>query len=172
MSTRSNIILSNKECRIILYRHHDGYPAENGADILAAMRGMNRYGGLPSIATALLAMRYEKQSYEPAARPIYEITDSIHGDIEWVYEVRENRAAGRIRVRVAARPKNWAEEAGDDGFGVERWCDEGSWMSVDEFRELINKDRAEHNARLEVLKASSVAYRDYQGYPMIEKEAA
>lgn len=84
MSTRSNILIQYGSTKIYLYRHCDGYPAINGVDLADAIGKAKSPGAL---VADLLSRRYEKQSYETEARPIYELTTDFHGDIEWAYVV-------------------------------------------------------------------------------------
>jgi hypothetical protein len=97
MSTRANIILSftdyeqTLQSKIILYRHCDGYPKETGKDIINILDSIkerkyltNLYSyQLPDIFNAFM----EKNKNFPENLPCYSLTDSIHGDIEYCYEV-------------------------------------------------------------------------------------
>ena len=87
MSTRANIIISqtfgnkkdNKTVYIILYSHYDGYPSGVGSDLknklLKFARCKNNFG-LNDVKDYI---QNNSVNFE------YEITNSIHGDIEYLY---------------------------------------------------------------------------------------
>ncbi len=95
MSTRSNILVLNGSSRIFLYRHCDGYPAENGADLCEAIAASKNAADL---LVNLLSRRYEKASYETVARPVYEVTSDWHSDIEWAYVIEFTSYPTTVRV--------------------------------------------------------------------------
>ena len=68
--TRANIILKKEENKVYLYRHCDGYPSELGQDLEEAIDST-----LEDTILNILNI------------PGIEITDSIHGDIEYLYTV-------------------------------------------------------------------------------------
>lgn len=86
MSTRANIIISqtfgnskkSKTIYIILYSHYDGYPSGVGSDLknklLKLARCKNNFG-----------LNDVKDYIQSGNDFTYEITDSIHGDIEYLY---------------------------------------------------------------------------------------
>ena len=78
MSTRANITINKGESKIILYRHYDGYPTVTGIDILNKIKRNTDTNGLVS---DLLSESYE------GGKKVYEITNEIHGDIEYDYEI-------------------------------------------------------------------------------------
>lgn len=80
MSTRCNIIVRGKGKRTTLYRHYDGYPDYTGEDLKKALSET----GTPYVcefATKLI----QRNDH---GRFFYELTDGIHGDIEYLYVVR------------------------------------------------------------------------------------
>ena len=85
MSTRCNIIIHHGASKIMLYRHYDGYLANTGADLAEKFAAAN--GSADAFLRALMADRYDKASYETEARPVYELTTEVHGDIEYLYKV-------------------------------------------------------------------------------------
>lgn len=108
MSTRSNVVLTAAENQIILYRHWDGYPEATGSDLwqelqyyaLNHMSGKNPYlqaeDYFQLILVRLLSVRNEDSEHP---RPDYEITSSIHGDIEYLYWVNfDSHATDRERM--------------------------------------------------------------------------
>lgn len=83
MSTRANIVVVHGETVVFLYRHCDGYPSECGADLGEKLLLCDRSAG--AFLRSMLVEQYEQQSYERSARPVYELTTELHGDIEWLY---------------------------------------------------------------------------------------
>ena len=105
MSTRCNIIIEHGSTRLYVYRHWDGYPSCTGADLLEklqAARGPEtaHYGRFTSsrFITALLTDMDEPTVYRKA-RPHYETTTEVHGDIDYLYRIRfDNDRAPTIGV--------------------------------------------------------------------------
>ena len=90
MSTRCNIILKdeNKNKKIYLYHHHDGYPEGVGADLAHFVTEWNT--GY-SYCIEELANRMIKGIESPLYGKVdngYELTSCLHGDIEYLYIVR------------------------------------------------------------------------------------
>lgn len=98
MSTRCNIIIKSdyNNNRIYLYHHHDGYPEFVGAllqDFLK-IRTSNPWVGswdYLGIANTLVkyGIKYNTRNHEgyisERTDDEYEITDGLHGDVEFVY---------------------------------------------------------------------------------------
>lgn len=82
MSTRCNILVKEKGRKdIILYHHHDGYPQGVGADLVKRFKEL--FGRKESYIFAIvLANKLVKDSEDE-----YEITNCIHGDIEYLYTI-------------------------------------------------------------------------------------
>lgn len=81
MSTRCNIIVRGKGKRVTIYRHYDGYPEGAGEDLQAALsESGTQY--VCEFATKLIQRQYDGGGF------IYELTDGIHQDIEYLYVVR------------------------------------------------------------------------------------
>lgn len=183
MSTRCNVVVSIGSSKIYLYRHHDGYLAEAGADLaleLKAVAGVpgarwSPEGMADRFLRALMAKRYEKASYEKEPRPVWELTNDYHGDIErcyWIYFGKGGLMGGNeenFSVMFSSRPRNYPEL--------------GSWIEASRIRfenlanfvAAVNKERVECNRRIAELRAESPkAYADCGDYPMInlEKEVA
>lgn len=90
MSTRCNIILrdENKNKKIYLYHHHDGYPEGVGADLAHFVSVWNKcyYYCIEEIATIMIK-GLESPLYGRVDNE-YELTSGLHGDIEYLYIVR------------------------------------------------------------------------------------
>ena len=82
MSTRCNIIIKEKnEEPLIIYHHHDGYPEGVGAELknVISERINSICGCKGTIKKYILSRILYDVSHQ------YEETDSIHGDIEYLY---------------------------------------------------------------------------------------
>lgn len=175
MSTRTNIVIKHGDSTIYIYRHHDGYLAETGADLLtklAAVVGtpechMSVEGMADKFVRSIFAEYYEQQSYETTPKAVYELTTELHGDIEHAYyiEFGEHFNTGPVSIRHAARPDNWHSE----DVEVEDWARIAKRYSVDSFRAAVNKDREACNARIRELKAKNPgsAYANCGEYEML-----
>ena len=115
MATRCNIIVeygtaddaasptTRRPAVVTLYRHWDGYVACTGkhlADVLAepaAEAGARLTGS--EVVARLLNTRDER------GRADYQLTDSVHGDVEYVYHL--SHEAGVWQVVVYERAGNW-----------------------------------------------------------------
>ena len=87
MSTRSNIIIkNNNEIVKTLYKHHDGYIAGVGVDLVRYLIPLKTYR--PTEPKDLLSVLSNK----------YEVTTGIHGDIEYLYTISFNE--GNIKMVV------------------------------------------------------------------------
>ena len=96
MGTRANICLINEKdnTKKWLYRHWDGYPTETGNDVASCFH-YNKFN-LKLIQDNLLNSR----NYETPDDKIYEITDSEHGDIQWLYELIVMQS-GKLKFQVS-----------------------------------------------------------------------
>lgn len=123
MSTRANITINKGETKIILYRHHDGYPTETGIDILNKIKRNKTTIGLVS---DLLSESY-------GDRNVYEIASEIHGDIEYNYEITvprmsynykhkdaEGRYTNMPKITVKERKLIETDKNGERGY-LESW---------------------------------------------------
>lgn len=70
MSTRANVIVKKADRELIFYRHCDGYPEELGRDLEGCI--------VPDQTFTLFNIIEDCD---------LELTDSIHGDIEYLYTV-------------------------------------------------------------------------------------
>jgi hypothetical protein len=175
MSTRCNIVMQIGQSKIYLYRHCDGYLAETGADILVMLRESwgtadahrSPEGAANAFLRSIMAAHYEQQSYEKKPRPIYELTNGLHGDIEHAYfvdfEPRFN--TGPISIRHCSRPAKWHTS----GLEVEDWVGplSGRRYSLEAFSQAVNRDREECNRRLKELARTSKHYADATPYAMV-----
>ena len=81
MSTRCNIVIGKKDEDILfLYHHFDGYPEGVGAELLE-LRNMVKSNMTPQDVYDSLVYLYGDE---------YELTDRLHGDIEYVYFIKLN----------------------------------------------------------------------------------
>lgn len=104
MATRCNVHLTAPKSSLWIYRHWDGYAACTGSDIARTLKHLRKgyartHGTFSALANELLAKRYDKQPHDKEARPIYQITDRQHGDIEWLYEIKCT-ASDRVTITV------------------------------------------------------------------------
>jgi hypothetical protein len=168
MSTRCNIIIRMGDTVVYMYRHHDGYLAVTGADLLRLVKKAMKAPGHSQAAELLqlmLKQRYEKQSYEQKARPIYEITNGLHGDIEHVYEIDFEQVKG---IAHAERPQGM--DWNDVDSSVESWAAKRVTYSLCSFAIKVNNDRKATNRRIDEMKAKNPGnplYQDIAHYPMV-----
>ena len=139
MATRCNLIVKEGKTRVYLYRHWDGYPAECGAVIATALAAAK--GNVNSFMVNLLANQYEATAHSPA-QPMYEFTNDLHGDVEYVYEINFNRDPSRM-IRVSSRGSEYPE--------LEQWCENGTWCSLQGLVAQVNSDRLAINNRMRVV---------------------
>jgi len=82
MATRSNVVIKFPGTSdVYLCRHWDGYLSENGAIVAIAARKLAE----GSLNTDNIVDWFTNQQYE--GRPLYHLTDDIHGDIEHLYYI-------------------------------------------------------------------------------------
>lgn len=155
MSTRCNIQLIRGQSIVWLYRHHDGYLHGTGADIaekVAAAWGAetahrDAQGAADHFLRAIFAEQYEATSH-CGPRPIYELTNDVHGDIEYIYQVCFDRGP-------------------QVGYGVRRpgsevGCETMSRLvrlgKLEDFVRAVNADIDAANRRLAQLKVQQPAH--------------
>ena len=111
MSTRSNIFVTNNQTKIWLYRHYDGYLKEAGYNIASCLAQSKN---LHEFLELLLSQKHEPSMYREA-RPIYEFTSGMHGDIEYLYKINffGTRAEGGVRFTVEER-QNFEDVENED----------------------------------------------------------
>lgn len=80
MSTRSNIVLKSKSETIYLYHHHDGYPSGVGVDLMNRFYDLMKSGRMFDIYNISNELTKDEDDE-------YELTNGLHGDIEYVYEI-------------------------------------------------------------------------------------
>ncbi len=150
MATRSNLVVVYGDTKLYIYRYWDGYPAENGADILKALRDpeVRGFNAANAFVRALLEMRDEPRAYanETVGRPVYEITNGVHGDIEWLYTINFDRN-GDYEPRVS-----WCSRKPGDADGLKLGA---GYQPISAFVALVNADRREANRRIAEMKASN-----------------
>ena len=90
MSTRCNIIVRDKDSQFTLYRHCDGYKEvtfEHLKDFIKTYNFTNNYyAQASSIVTELIRINLKKNTTDQDYNP-YELTNGIHGDIEYLYTI-------------------------------------------------------------------------------------
>ena len=88
MATRSNIILKhNNQTVKTLYKHHDGYIAGVGIDLIRYLIPLKTYRPIePKDLLSVLSNRYEA-------------TTGTHGDIEYLYTIHFNQDNIKITVQ-------------------------------------------------------------------------
>lgn len=101
MSTRSNILITNNDTKIWLYRHYDGYLKEAGYNIASCLAQST---DLDEFMAQLMSQKHEPSMYRKADS-IYEFTSGMHGDIEYLYTINfyGTRSEGSVRFRVKER---------------------------------------------------------------------
>jgi hypothetical protein len=161
MSTRTNILVTFGESTVYLYRHHDGYPSETGADLVTKLRGCE--GSADKFLHALLAEQYEATSY-CGPRNIYELTSEVHGDIKWAYSVLFYRYGDKSPTIGAAQCP--FDEDTDVGMARAR----ASRMTPDDFvRKLVNPEIVAENQRLAQLRQGGTKlYAAVTDRPLLE----
>lgn len=183
MGTRCNIKVIFGSTKVMLYRHWDGYPAETGADLAKRLMALPASLASPTIfLRELLDATYEKQSYESAARQMYEVTDEVHGDIDWAYVVKFSQtfAAPSISVGVAEvrRGSGGLREPGDAQEAAMAEAVTAATVGrpsaqLAEFVKYVNREIADQNRRLAELgrKNPGSAYAKCEPSPLLEMPA-
>jgi hypothetical protein len=145
MATRSNLRVIGKETKVWIYRHWDGSPAGNGADLAKALKKSAKWKGAreDQFLNTILALRSEQQSYETEPRRIYEVTTGEHGDIEWLYILKFTAK----RVTVEVRERRLLED---------KWVGHGI-LSEGEFRAFVTQDIRAMRKRVQALKRRHAA---------------
>jgi len=92
MGTRCNIVLKCGDQRKYIYRHYDGYPSSVEPELKKYAEAIRWYSIEASFAPThkmlnfyadLLVKHHELLKLEGK----YEVTNGIHGDIDWLYNV-------------------------------------------------------------------------------------
>ena len=142
MSTRTNIIIEYGKTSIYLYRHHDGYLAETGANIHRVLSAHK-----PSILQTtdilkdFLDQSYPKTEYRDS-QPIYEITNSVHGDIEFLYRIKMDGET--IKIQYVS------------GYGdLEQKIENSKILTLDQFKTAINQEIELTNIRISDLNKTN-----------------
>ena len=178
MSTRTNIKITDGQQTLYLYRHCDGYPAEAGSDIYEVAKELDGTRGYnPDWIRAVnkfMTYLYDATEYRPA-RPVYELTDSTHGDIEHFYHVaiRQHECPHNNPYCNECEPKSYVKVYHAKGYGPElEWECLQSCFTPDEFAEVVNADRRAINQRLKALREEQPEpYGNAEDYPMVGASA-
>ena len=152
MSTRCNIkITGAMGPTLYLYRHHDGYLSETGKHVAEIMtRPIDKWSrSTPMIAARFLRHCYEvNEGYDNEARPIYELTDAAHGDINFFYHVDVDADGG---LRIGYAKGHGSELEGKTPLDV---------MAT--FVDAINRDIDDTNARIRGMNATLTGEDRYE----------
>ena len=145
MSTRSNVLIKMGDTKIYLYRHSDGYPGANGADLAEKLIKHKNHG--KAFINDLLAERYDATEYRPE-RPVWELTNGLHGDIEWLYvfEMADGDFYD-IPVLVKVIERAHADPDLDEGWPMikDEDIENAKEIGLDGLIDMSNLDRAEMN---------------------------
>ena len=145
MSTRSNVLLNLGDTKLYLYRHCDGYPGANGADLAEKLIKHKNCG--KAFISDLLAERYDATDYRPE-RPVWEVTTGLHGDIEWLYVFDLTDADFDNRpVIVKVIERAHADPDKDDSWPMilDEDIENAKDIGLEGLIEMVNLDRAEMN---------------------------
>ena len=146
MSTRSNVLINLGDTKLYLYRHCDGYPGANGADLAEKLIKHKNCG--KAFINDLLAERYDATEYNPE-RPVWEVTTGLHGDIEWLYVFDMTDANfGDRPVIVKVIERAHSEDAADIPWPmiVEEDIEKAKDIGLEGLIKMVNLDRAEMNS--------------------------
>lgn len=101
MSTRCNIVIKKGDDTLYLYHHFDGYPEGVGGELLD-LRDMLKSDMTPQDVHYSLVYLYGDE---------YELTDRLHGDIEYVYFIKLNDDNAEITFSKCVRknPMKYSE---------------------------------------------------------------
>lgn len=154
-------LVAGERATVYLYRHCDGYPAEAGTTLYAALGTEAAPASFDAAVRHLLAgadgSRYELADWKPEHQ----------GDLEHVYEAR-HRKSGGWSVLHWSRPRGAWDPAHDN---YRAWpC---AVLDLSGLCILVNRDRREMNARMAVLRAQNPGNAHYSGeYPMLGIEVS
>ena len=98
MGTRANINLIHGDTNIWLYRHYDGYPSETGYNLASLLIHNPSF---KKFFNSLISQKYNPNEINNE-KPVYEITNGKHGDIDYLYTFifGDNFAASNQMVKV------------------------------------------------------------------------
>jgi hypothetical protein len=141
----------------------DGNPADCGADMLEVGAKVLRQPGVEyvesphDVANRFFCKLYAADEHHPI-RPIYELTNGLHGDIEEFYVL--DLSTGLI---------GYGTRGSHNEADVDEWTKEKlARYTVSEFLVVVNKDRKEINRRLEQRKLENPKlYAEMSLYPMV-----
>lgn len=136
MSTRTNIIIEYGQTSIYLYRHHDGYLAETGANIHRVLSAHKKRSILQTtdILKDFLDQSYPSTKYRNS-QPIYEITNSVHGDIEFLYRIKMDGET--IKIQYVS------------GYSdLDQKIENSKILTLDQFKDAINQEIKFSNIRI------------------------
>ena len=135
MSTRANIEISYGETKIMLYRHHDGYPAVTGRNICknlwSAWNPWERGGKEVFLSQMINQTSGDKRCYS--------LTDDIHGDVEYFYKV-EFMGEGKIWITISHNDAVIIDTP--DFRQVELFCEEEANRMSKRYQEMTKKEVA------------------------------
>jgi len=154
MSTRCNILIEDGPHKIWLYRHHDGYPADTGANIAKVLKHLNidrtsRASIFAPVTNALLAQRGPDYGRGDGPSILYEVTTEEHGDIEWRYDITRS-PTGVVVIQV--REFSWSRYHADYEFDQHRGWKIHSPRTVQAFRKYVAFELAAMRQRIKEFK--------------------
>ena len=132
MATRSNIIINYGETQIFFYRHWDGYLAETGKNLIEMLVDCKK----PS--KFIESVLGDKK---------YEVTNGIHGDIEYLYEINFPffyDPKTELSIRFVKRD-NFKEEITIQAL------EKQEFLTISEFKAAVNKEIKKTNLRIQDL---------------------
>ena len=132
MATRSNIIFNYGDTQIFIYRHYDGYLSETGKNLIEMLKDCKKPGKL------IKSVLEDKK---------YEVTNGIHSDIEYLYEVNfpffyEPKIELSIRF---VKRDNFKEKITNEVL------EKQDFLTISEFKAAVNKEIKRTNSRIQDL---------------------
>lgn len=92
MGTRANIIITDGNSTLFFYRHSDGYPEETGKSLAEFVKGYAEKMRDNVVQSAGWLIIHGREEYSDQLGGgyawkvgAYEPTDSLHGDVEYIY---------------------------------------------------------------------------------------
>jgi hypothetical protein len=115
MSTQANIVVKDQYEAILLYRHWDGYPDSEGGVIAGLPAALEFAWPLPRMEASDMAAAIVRAWKKPGGGGIYidgtaDGKKTLHGDIEYLYVVTPDEAAGKWAVEVFTTVWDHTEE--------------------------------------------------------------
>jgi len=132
MATRSNIIFNYGYTKIFFYRHYDGYLAETGKNLIEMLVDCKK-------PDKFIESVLEDKKYE--------ITNGIHSDIEYLYEINFRfiyEPKIELSIRFVKRD-NFNEEITNEVL------EKQDFLTISQFKAAVNKEIKKTNLRIQDL---------------------